>query len=577
MPSAGQPARNHLTRWCMVAACIILAAIAMRASINFSAALPPGVDAAYYPLQARALLEDGRLAYHDLPLIFWIDAALAKALMLIASMQIDAAVLLASQLVDSLLQPFAAAFIFALGYAWAGNRRHQTSVLVSVSTCAVLATLSAPMVRMTSDFEKNSLGLVWLVAAAWGTFKALEHGGPRWWGTLLLAVLLAALTHVAVLGAVVVFVGVALAAQVVGSRRLSFKQMLALCAGTCVIAGLLLGLVYLASPNRALALLSAPQKLLGSSGGEQRASGPPGGLWLDPQVLGITLVTYLAVAWGLVRLWKDRQFTSSARRSLVIAAAAVTLLLSCPFLSGEYAMRLSLMAIVPASIVLMHALLSREHLELRIWPAPVIALGSLASVAMGLGWITLPFPGGEPGGPPGPRRAMGPAPSGDLASDPRGVPPRDMVPPPGMGFGRGSEAPANSAPRRGGPPQGMMAKVVDDASAQEFLSLRALITEPATTVVIARHGLQWWAGYFMKVPVREERIAADAIAKYTRVLRLEQKQSRGGPPRGGGGPPDAFAPSDARSLATADGKIVHDGTYFTLYEVRSAATTPVAP
>jgi hypothetical protein len=123
----------------------------------------------------------------------------------------------------------------------------------------------------------------------------------------------------------------------------------------------------------------------------------------------------------------------------------------------------------------------------------------------------------------------------------------------------------------------MMSKVVDDASAQEFLSLRALITEPATTVVIARHGLQWWAGYFMKVPVREERVSPEALAKYTRVLRLEQKQTRGGPPRGGGGPSDAFAPSDARSLATADGKIVHDGTYFTLYEVRSAATPQEAP
>jgi hypothetical protein len=577
MPAADHPAQSHIPRWCIAAACIIFAAIGMRASVNFSAALPPGIDAAYYPLQARALLESGRLAYHDLPLIFWIDAALARVLMLVASMPIDAAVLLASQLVDSLLQPFAAAFIFALGYAWAGTRRHQTSTLLCVSTCAMLATISAPMLRMTGDFEKNSLGLVWLIAAAWSTFKAFDHGGPWWWATLLLAVVLAALTHVAVLGTVVLLVGVALAAQVVGSGHLSFRQILALCAGTCGIAVLLLGLVYLTSPNRALALLSAPQILLGTSGSEQRAGGPPGGLRLDPKVLGITLVTYLAVAWGLVRLWKDRHFTPPARRSLVIAAAAVTLLLACPFLNGEYAMRLSLMAIVPASIVLLHALLSRERLELRIWPAPVIALGSLASVAIGLGWISLPFPGGGPGGPPGPRRAMGPAPSGDLASDFPGVPPRDASFPPGMGPDRGSDAHGNSAPRRGGPPQGMMSKVVDDASAQEFLSLRALITEPATTVVIARHGLQWWAGYFMKVPVREERVSPEALAKYTRVLRLEQKQTRGGPPRGGGGPSDAFAPSDARSLATADGKIVHDGTYFTLYEVRSAATPQEAP
>ncbi|MCX5688705.1 MAG: hypothetical protein NTV94_02750 [Planctomycetota bacterium] len=578
MPPADQladhPVEHHVSpaRWYIAASCVIVAAIAMRASVQFSAVLPPGIDAAYYPLQARSVLETGRLAYHDLPLIFWIDAALAKALIIAGSMDIDAAVLLASKVVDSLLQPFAAAFLFALGYVWAQPFRKSTAALVASVSCATLATLSAPMLRMTGDFEKNSLGLVWLVAAAFCTFKALDRGGVRWWSTLLLTVFLAALTHVAVLGSVVLMVGISLAAQVIGSRRYSIRQILGLMLAACAVGAVLLGLVYLASPNRAAALLNAPQKLLGiNAGGEQQRGGPPGGMRLDPQVLGIAAVTYLAVAWGLYRLWKDRSTTSPARQSVVIGASAITMLLACPLLSGEYAMRLSLMAIVPASIVLLHALLSHVQLGKRVWPAPLIALGSLASVAIGLGWIALPLPGPSRGGPPGSGRPMGPPPNGDMAFDFGGPP--GMMDAPGMGPPPGGGGPRGGGPRRGGPPQGMMSKVVDDASAEEFRSLRAMITEPATTVVIARHGLQWWAGYFMKVPVREERVSQEAIAKYTRVLRLEQKQGAGGPRRGGGGPPGGFEGEDLFGGDQSSEKLLHDGKYFTLREVRSAAAT----
>jgi hypothetical protein len=104
----------------------------------------------------------------------------------------------------------------------------------------------------------------------------------------------------------------------------------------------------------------------------------------------------------------------------------------------------------------------------------------------------------------------------------------------------------------------MMVRVIEDDAAAELRSLRPLITDPAGTVVLARHGLQWWAGYLLKVPVREEGASAELIAKYQRVLVLEQK---GGRQRG----PERRGPSSAG----ADGGIlVHDGEHVRLTQIR---------
>ena len=83
-----------------------------------------------------------------------------------------------------------------------------------------------------------------------------------------------------------------------------------------------------------------------------------------------------------------------------------------------------------------------------------------------------------------------------------------------------------------------------------------------TAIVIARHGLQWWAGYFLKVPVREEHATQEQLAKYDRVYVLSEKKGgmdRGGPPGGG---------EDISRLAR-DGEIVHDGEFYRLVLITS--------
>lgn len=99
--------------------------------------------------------------------------------------------------------------------------------------------------------------------------------------------------------------------------------------------------------------------------------------------------------------------------------------------------------------------------------------------------------------------------------------------------------------------------VVADEAIGEFRSLRGVVPTDGSAIVIARHGLQWWAGYFLKVPVREEHATQEQLAKYERVYVLSEKKGgmgRGGPPGGG---------EDIARLAR-NGEIVHDGEFYRL-------------
>ena len=81
--------------WIVVSGSIVLLAICIRLLLNLRHTMAPGVDAAYYPMQTRWLVENGELQLSAMPLIFWIDALLAKVLMWLPGLEAENAVQLA--------------------------------------------------------------------------------------------------------------------------------------------------------------------------------------------------------------------------------------------------------------------------------------------------------------------------------------------------------------------------------------------------------------------------------------------------------------------------------------------------
>jgi hypothetical protein len=99
--------------------------------------------------------------------------------------------------------------------------------------------------------------------------------------------------------------------------------------------------------------------------------------------------------------------------------------------------------------------------------------------------------------------------------------------------------------------------VVEEQTVADLETLRAEIPEPRTTLVSARHGLQWWAGYVLFTPVRDQNLPDDAFTKYSRVLMIEETgQGFGsGPPGLRGGDGQSRGPSgDGRRGFGPDGR-----------------------
>jgi hypothetical protein len=69
---------------------------------------------------------------------------------------------------------------------------------------------------------------------------------------------------------------------------------------------------------------------------------------------------------------------------------------------------------------------------------------------------------------------------------------------------------------------------VDDAALAELRSLARFNEHGTKTLVVARHGLQYWAAYFMHAAGRLERIPDDARQKYTTIYILQERGGRMG-------------------------------------------------
>ena len=235
------------------------------------------MDAAYYPMQAWWLFNQGRLLYQDAPLIFILDGLLAK-IFIVGGMQSDNAYLVTSQVVDCVTEPWVALFVFLFGFTWCGGARRGIPIVMAG---AVLAVLSAPVIRMVSDFEKNSLGLVWAALSWWALWRAIaavEMKLPRarvarWFVVAAVALVLTALTHGGSFGCAVVGAGAIMVIWFAiggSSKRTLFFSAIAV----AIVGTISLALLYAVSPSRAEDLLKAPQKIFGAGNEMHRPNGP---------------------------------------------------------------------------------------------------------------------------------------------------------------------------------------------------------------------------------------------------------------------------------------------------------------
>jgi len=508
-------------RWALAVA-LALAALgaAFRAQLNFATDIAPAMDAGYYPMQAWWLLEYGRPMYDDVPFFFIVNAVAGKVLALLGGMELGEALLLASRWIDCIVPSLIALPIVLLAHAWSGGARAGLAIGALVAAAAIANPLT---LRMLGDFQKNSMALVFLAAAAWAVHRAavLPVGrGPlcvlrRFWPLALFASL-CAFTHVGGFGAAAVMLGATAVAWFALSGGITIRKLALGVAGCAVVSALAFLVVAIFAPDRADDLLDAPRRLFGGSGtgsAQGPAMGGPMGGGPGGDGGGGTIVVYAIAILALARSVFDRSL-AAGDRALGIGLAACAMLLACPLISGEYASRFALMSFAPASLacVLVLAPLARTPRR-----SVVGVAGSCVAAALAIAPVV---------------------------------------------HGLGAQADARDARR---PDSLVKAPVIPTGSDAELRSMRPLIAEPGRTLVVARHGLQWWAGHYLHTPVRNT-IPEDAFTKYDRVIRLVEVRGMGPEGRGGGrggfdpfdgpragdrppGPPEFDGPGQPRDMA----------------------------
>jgi hypothetical protein len=499
--------------WAAAALAVVGLAIGLRSWMLFRTAIPPGMDAGYYPLQTRTLLAHGRLAYDDVPLRFAIDAVVAMGAMSLGGRPLDDAVLWASRIVDAVVQPFAALALVAIGFAWSRGRR--SAVLPTIAAAAIVV-LARPILDMVGDFEKQSMALVWTSVAWWATWAALGRSNASAFGPLavaLLCLVLAAGTHVGT-AAGALFGTVAVVALWLLLGRPTRKQVLVL--AVCLLATTALAAVTMSifAPAKATALLRGPLLMIGiGSDGTGRVHP----VAIVAAVVGVGLLLW----WSRTVLERmrhgqpDHGPLDHARRAdaaFLLGMATTAAFLFNPMVPGEYAERLRLIGWLPLAFVVLGLLvdpaLSNQPLR-RANAFAVVVLVGLALVA------------------PGAR-------------------PLHMQP------------------------------LISEEGLAELRGWRDELGTSLDDVVVARHGLEWWAGFAMHSAVRMGAPKTGDATKYRRVFFLEElhptaEPGRQGTARGprrspGGGPPanQALAP------IPSDAVIVREGHVFRLHQSRQS-------
>lgn len=530
-PALSSPNRARSSHLLLAGMCV--AAIVARSWLQFGTPLAPGMNGAYYFVQARALLEHGRLGIPDLPFTFWLQAGLARLVAALTGWPQDDAIVFAVKLADSVLPPLVALPVLWLGARWHRNNGPAPSRLAMLAPAAIVCASAAPL-SMTGDFQKNALALIWLAGAAWATHRFLTAPNLRNAAPIALCLALLGLTHVGVLGAALVFLFlIAAAATLVSSAAVRKRVLLAGLASAAVLAAAA-AVTYRYDPARVHRLWRAfaqPSSVVSDAHGpggprmgpppgfapdnappdadfppDHRGPpaagfGPPGGPGQMRMLHEAPRFLFWAVGLAAVVLAVARRRTLPVADFALAAAAGVSAaVLGGGFFEEQKAQRLMLIAVVPAAIAISF-LLAQTH---RARPRRI---AGFAILILALG-------------------------SGALYTT------------------RGARA------------------VLTTAQRDELRTLAPLIAQPERTLIVAHHGLEWWTAWTLRTHIAQpSAISREDWQRYGHVFYLTEKAPSGqraglgGPP--GFGPP-GFGPDNAVPDRATN---VHDGPFYTLARV----------
>ncbi len=346
---------------------VVAAGVLVRGWILFNTASMPGVNGAYSLVQARSLLEKGTLGLPDFPLLFALQAGFASLIQHVTGLGFEPSIVLAVKLLLALLPPLAAVPVFLLGRKWSVRAGCPRSPIPLVA--AALVSLGGQAVVMTGDIDKNALALVWLLGLLLSLHASMERRRLGSLAAPTLFLLLLGVTHVGAFGAALVVTACIGAVYLKQPGAPPLKRALPAIAGALAFIGAAEALVFWnfdpARIERLLRVITNPLFFLSHRPGAVPPMAPPmppmhDGPPFMPFVVMLAQLLLLGAlgAWVLRVVWRRRHELTGADISLVCGCVLAIALMTGPWIQGDSAIRLVLiaapLAVVVGSFTLLH-------------------------------------------------------------------------------------------------------------------------------------------------------------------------------------------------------------------------------
>lgn len=415
---------------------VFLAAVFVRAVLNFSTPLVPGLGGGYNLVQIRAIVEDGRLAFPDMPVNFYLNAGVVKLLLwFFPGLDPEQLIIDVSKVIDTIGFPL---LLYPLNRLYK-ELIHAEIPALGLLTVALFAVLSFSPLDLACDAQKNSLALATMMFFVLFFLKYLQSRSP---GHLVISIgiwILIALTHFGVFAVTLLFIILAL------TLYFGWKSILPI-AGVLLTGGVLIAVF---DSDRALSMLTFWRDAFSIFPGPRIMYYPFG---IFNFLLSLLLVVLLT---RLIRR-KHAEMDRYERKNIQIHLLIIVVL-AFPFYGFEYGRRLGLMLVVPQTVALVLLLpyLNRQTASV------------LSYVVLALVLLTVSF---------------------------RLIQPKPLA--------------------------------ITKESYADMQRLETWISDPDNTLVFARHGLEWWVAWELRVKIASAYLELDLemLNKYDQIFYLMQKK-----------------------------------------------------
>jgi len=326
---------------------IMITAAYIRLRINSSCNyLLIGGDGPYYPLQVRSMLEHFKLALPDMPLLFMIEAGLAKILILWDYASPAECVITACKFIDAILPPLAAIPVFLIAKEFTTDSIKSKALnylVVAFSVINITTTLF-----FSNGLQKNAVTVVGIFFYLYFVIRYLKYTQRKDLYYGLLVLLLCALTHFGSFALLLFFTFLTGLFRIIYNRQqikfLSLKRLLIACSALALLVSVIAWFDY----GRFMRLVSIPFRVFESPVLLLLLDGFDIRNYLNPiQLISINLLSVIA----LIIVIANRKLLDKTTRIILYPLITASFFLISPLIGIEWANRLYVMSYIPVVVV----------------------------------------------------------------------------------------------------------------------------------------------------------------------------------------------------------------------------------